>query len=207
MTDSIPTPRWFYPTPSWLILALLIVECLLWLSNRYQWPTWHKGYAVLTAVVAVGLAFVVMLHWFLVALALRRRFQFSIRSLLVLVIVVAVPFSWLAVEMKAAREQKEAVEAIMKVGGAVVYDWKLDAGGFFLPNAQPPVPAWLRKLLGDDFFGAVDRVAAPLDVTDEGLIQVARLTQLRHLDLTKTKVTDAGVKKFQQALPNCKIER
>ena len=43
-------------------------------------------------------------------LGLSRRFQFSLRSLLVLVVVVAVPCSWLAVEMKKAREQKEAVE-------------------------------------------------------------------------------------------------
>jgi len=33
------------------------------------------------------------------------------------------------------------------------------------------------------------------------------LTQLRTLDLSDTKVTDQGVKKLQQALPNCKIER
>jgi hypothetical protein len=31
------------------------------------------------------------------------------------------------------------------------------------------------------------------------------LTQLQILDLQRTKVTDAGVAKLQQALPNCKI--
>jgi len=33
------------------------------------------------------------------------------------------------------------------------------------------------------------------------------LTKLGWLDLADTKVTDAGVKKLQQALPNCKITR
>jgi hypothetical protein len=31
------------------------------------------------------------------------------------------------------------------------------------------------------------------------------LTQLQWLDLTSTKVGDAGVKNLQQALPNCTI--
>ncbi len=94
MTDPTPKPRWFHPTPAWLIAALLAVEGLLFLSERYRWPTWHKGYAVLIAVAAVGVVFVVMLLWLIVALVFRRRFQFSIRSLLILVVVVALPFSW-----------------------------------------------------------------------------------------------------------------
>jgi hypothetical protein len=33
------------------------------------------------------------------------------------------------------------------------------------------------------------------------------LTQLQSLYVNNTKVTDEGVKKLQQALPHCKIER
>ena len=71
MADSISKRRWFHPTPTWLILGLLVVECLLWLSDRFQWPTWHKGYAVLIAVAAVGVVFVAMLLWLVVALVFR----------------------------------------------------------------------------------------------------------------------------------------
>ena len=81
-----------------MILDLLVVVCLLWLSERFQWPPWHKGYAVLTALAVVGAAFMGMLLWFFVSLLFRWRFQFSIWSLLVLAVVVAVPCSWLAVE-------------------------------------------------------------------------------------------------------------
>ena len=52
MTDDLPKPRWYRLTPDRLLIGLLIVECLLWLSERFGWPTWHKGYAVLTAVAA-----------------------------------------------------------------------------------------------------------------------------------------------------------
>ena len=91
--------------------------------------TWHKGYAVLTAVVSLGLVFVVMLLWFVVSLLFRRRFQFSIRSLLVLTVAVALPCSWLGVELRQAMRQREAVAAIEKLGGMVFYDWQCDADG------------------------------------------------------------------------------
>src|ERR1039458_79021 len=97
-----------------------------------------------------------MLVWFVIALVFRWRFQFSIRSLLVLVVAVALPFSWLGVEMKQAREQKAVVAAIEKLGGTVGYYWTYDIGNdgpLPDPNERPPGPAWLGSLLGDDFFG------------------------------------------------------
>ena len=104
MTDPTPTRRSFRPTPAWLIFGLLVVEGLLWLSERFQWFWFNeqKGWTVLIAVAVVGVA-----CWSCClvrrGLVFRWRFQFSIRSLLVLVVAVAVPCSWLAVEMKRAR--------------------------------------------------------------------------------------------------------
>ncbi len=43
-------------------------------------------------------------------------------------------------------------------------------------------------------------------VTDRGLEHLKGLTRLRRLVLINTQVTDEGIKKFQQALPNCQIE-
>ena len=58
-----------------------------------------------------------------------------------------IPLGWLATKMKAAREQKAAVEAIRKARGEVQYDYQK----FFLDTtSKPPGPMWLRKLLGDD---------------------------------------------------------
>ena len=124
--------RCLRPTPGRLVGVLLIVEGLLWLSERFQW--WPKGYAVLIAIAAIGLAILAMLLWFVVALVFRWRFQFSIRSLLVVTVAVALPFSWLAVEMKKAREQEHLVDEIQKVRGSVIHDWELGKP----PTAQPP---------------------------------------------------------------------
>jgi hypothetical protein len=190
-TESVKC-RWFCPTPGKLVIGLLVVECLLWLSNWLGWPQWHKGYAVLTSIATVGAVLVLMLLWLVVALVFRRRFQFSIRTLLVLTVAVALPCSWMTVEMKRSREQQEAVEAIENFAGSVGYDWEYDADGNPVKNAQPSGPEWLRKLRGNDLFNSVVRVFFHSNqVTDEGLAHLAGLTQLKRLKLYH--VTDAGL--------------
>ena len=46
-----------------------------------------------------------------------------------------------------------------------------------------------------------------LKVADAGLVHLEGLTHLQYLNVNRTKVTDAGVKKLQAALPHCKIIR
>ena len=77
----------------------------------------------------------VMLLWFIVALVFRWRFQFSIRSLLVLTVAVALPCSWLAVEMRAAKRERVAAAAFEELSGFV--EW-----------SDPSGPVWLSSLLG-----------------------------------------------------------
>ena len=125
-TGGMETPekrRWYRPTPGWLVLGSLAVTGVLFLSNWFGWPAWHKGYAVLVAVAAVGVVLLLMLAWFVVALVVRWRFQFRIRTLLVLVVAAALPFSWLAVELKQARCQNQAAAAVRTGGGWVSYGW------------------------------------------------------------------------------------
>ena len=184
--------RWFLLTPGRLLAVLLAVEGFLWLSERFQWMS--KGWPVVVAVAAVATFFLLMLLWFLAALAFKWRFQFSILSLLVLVVAVALPFAWLATEMKAARKQKAVVEWIQKAGRRAAYDYELDQEGSSIPGpgAKPPGPAWLRKLLGDDLFANVTAVyfVSPR-VDDAGLEGLTRLAQLQWLDLSGTEISDS----------------
>ena len=154
MTAPDSKPRCFHPTPAWLVILSLAVTGFLFLSQRYRWFSFneHKGWTVLIAVAGLGVAMILMLLWFVVALVLRRRFQFSLGTLLALVVVVALPFSWLAVEMKRAREQREAVDAIGKLGGYFGYRWEYPSrprmpvvGHIAFESPQPPEPAWLAS--------------------------------------------------------------
>ena len=135
MTDPSARTRWYRVTPDRCVLGLLALEAFLLLSAWFRWFPFnqHKGWTVLICLATVGAALFLMFLWFLAALVFRLRFQFSILALLLLAVVVAVPFSWLATEMKAARKQRELVEWIEKTGGDVVYDYQVDASWNLMP--------------------------------------------------------------------------
>ena len=203
MADA-PKPRWIHLTPDRLVLLLLAIEGLLWLSERFQ--LFPKGYAVLIAVASVGVFMLAVFLWFAAALIFRWRFQYSIRSLLVLTVAVAIPCSWLAVEKNEARQQRAAAVVFERFGGNVIYDYMFDQHGSSLPNPKPPGPAWLRQLLGENFFTEIEE----LDLIDNGwhrqrgheikdaeLEYLKGLTKLKRLFLNGTQVSDAGLKNLK----------
>ena len=222
MTETNRKTRWFRLSPDRLIVGLLAVEGFLLLSEQFQWFAFNekKGWTVLIAVVAVCLAVVVMLLWFAASLLFRWRFQFSVRSLVVLVVGVAIPCCWLTVKMREAERQRKAVEAIRKVGW-INYDYDLDKSGNLVWGQEPPSPAWLRRLLGDDFFahalgvylvtpevGDVEHLKGLTELeylklshtktTDDWLVNVRGLTKLRYLLLSHTLVSDVGLKQIRK---------
>jgi len=215
MAASEGKPRWFYPTQDRLVIVLLVSECLLWLSSWLGWPQWHKGYAVLTTIAVVGVAMLLMLLWFFVALILRRRFQFSLRTLLALVVVVALPFSWLGVEMKRTRSESRVAEAMNGLGFDVFYyDDEVEPDDkhmvFFMGSlycyatgrecgqlvAEPSEPLWLRDWLGKDFFRSPLAIEVQGDqaktITVDDLRRVLALQSLKRLGLDDAEnLTDA----------------
>ena len=123
----------------------------------------------------------------------RRWHQFSLRTLLIVVLVLSLPSSWLGVKLHEARKQREAVGAILEAGGTVLYEYQFDESGKFVAQAEPPTPAWLRSLLGDDLFRDVAYVSPGRDSGDAELEQLKGLTSLRRLNLDGGEVTDAGL--------------
>ena len=152
MPESKPKRRWYHLSPDRLIIGLLAVEGFLLLSEQFQWFAFNekKGWTVLIAVAAVCLVVVVMLLWLAGSLLFRWRFQFSLRSLVVLVVAVAVPLGWFGVKLREAERQRRAVEAIRGTGGMVYYDYQLDESGDYkgCRNRQPQhgLGDWLVKI-------------------------------------------------------------
>jgi hypothetical protein len=141
----------------------------------------------------------------------RRWYQFSLRALLVLVLLVSVGMSWFAAKLEKARRQKEAVQAIGKLGGFVIYEGnRLPTGEVphGAPRVQAPWPSWLETVLGQDFFWDAERVYwygnCP-ELTDTVLGYLRDLPGLRLVCLEDTQVTPEGVKKLREALPECEI--
>jgi hypothetical protein len=89
------------------------------------------------------------------------RLRMSVRALLVFVLFIGLVIGLLARRVGQARRQRIAVAEIRGCGGELEYDWqqwtKVDESGQLTRPAlpAPPGPAWLRTLIGDDFFQSV----------------------------------------------------
>jgi hypothetical protein len=184
--------RWHRLTPDRLVLGLLAAEALLLLSGYFRWFAFnqHKGWTVLVDLAVVGLTLLLMLLWFAAALVFRCRFQYSLRSLMLLVLAVAVACSWLATEMQRARKQAEVMAAITGMGGNVA----CCQNSMSVIGEQPVEPEWLRGLLRDAFF--LRAVTAYVN-TDDMMPLLKDLPELRTLVIAGyfkgTHITSAGL--------------
>jgi internalin A len=145
----------------------------------------------------------------------RRYLRFSVRGLIVVVLLVG---SWLGWIVRSARIQREAVAAINEAGGYAYYDWEWGNRGWRSGGA-PNAPTWLVKQLGVDYFSRVVRVefdeksgsdaklvhvghfpaleslllANCRNVGSYGLTHLHGLTNLSELDVSNTFVGDSGL--------------
>lgn len=147
-----------------------------------------------------------------------RWFQFSLRTLLILMVICGVACALVMKRVERKRREREIVAAMEKLGACVEYDYQLDANRNLKWPAVPPGPAWLRRLLGENFFCEVESVSLkcrkandadiePLEgltelhvldlqstnITNAGLARIKGLVQLRGLSLIDTRITDAGL--------------
>jgi hypothetical protein len=109
----------------------------------------------------------------------RSFLRFSVRCLIVLVLVVG---GWLAWLVRHAHVQREAVAAIVKGGNTVEYDWQW-SNGRFNPGGEPWAPRWLVELAGVDYFGNVVS-AVVINASEHKLIHLGKLGKLRNLVIT-----------------------
>jgi hypothetical protein len=118
----------------------------------------------------------------------RRWFSLSLRTLMILVLVVGGFMGWKA---RRASLQRRAVARIQYLRGSVAYDWQLNNSPFAL--APPPVvtpqphgPDWLRKIVGDEYFQEV--VWVELGSPDES--QLRAYDELVRLRRERQRVLD-----------------
>ena len=181
--------------------------------------------------------------------------RFSLPARLVAMSIVALCLGFRAASVI---KQKSATNAVRKAGGFVTYDFQTTNERFNW-NATPRGPAWLRQLIGGDWFDTVTDVELDVDrisASDEEItniimslphleklsvrcppagnhtvLAISRLAKLQVLALTGDKVTDEdlqyltsmktldtvwltdtrvsvdGVRRLQQALPECDIHK
>jgi hypothetical protein len=194
---------WYRVTPNRLLLVLLAVEVSLGVSDRYCWFSLDRydNRALLIALGAAGATIALLTLWSLTSLVFRWRFQFNLRSLLLIVMAVGVPCGWLFREVEREQNQGRVAERIREMGGkafvqptllgrllrddSLTYVFYIDLSGTGANDASLAAIAQLRELL--------ILYLSNTRITDAGLVHLRGLAYLQDLDLGGTKITDAGL--------------
>lgn len=141
----------------------------------------------------------------------RRSFQFSLRTLLALTLVVAAGLSLVIVPLERARRRAAAIAEVQRqverLGGAywvgnrrgdvMIHLGETDVADVNLEQMKP----YLELLTA---LKTLDLEATR--VSDAGLVHLESLRSLEYLGLTDTAVTEAGASRLHLALPDCWIK-
>lgn len=185
-----PKPRWYVPTPGKFLFAVLAIQGVLFLSSHYDWFWFnqHKGYTVVATIATTSLILLLLVAWQLLNRLFGLKSQFSLASLLLMIVVIAIPCGWFTHEVALTKRRRDALKAI-----------KCNSS---YNHAVPKIPMpsglhmqvrkGLEKVLGDDFF--VDQVEVELfDASDDDLKTIGSLIHISGLVLNGGKITDAGL--------------
>ncbi len=148
----------------------------------------------------------------------RSLLQFSLRSLFLLTLLVALGLGWFMTEVRRANSQTEAIMALGRFGDGVAYRFALGetAGKRLDRLTGEGFLAYVVYLRYDEFganrlgaYRATDADLVPLEhlpyvesltlygaeqLTDAGWKHLEHLTRIRQLDLTCTSIDDVGLK-------------
>jgi hypothetical protein len=121
----------------------------------------------------------------------RRFLRFSVRGMIVVVLVIGVWLGWI---VRSAQIQRDTLKAIRNAGGIVAYDWEW-TDGKAVPGGKPWAPWWFVNLIGVDYFCDASGVwlSKSSTATDLAMVKVGRLSQLQILTLDDSLVSDLGL--------------
>ena len=118
----------------------------------------------------------------------RRRN--SMIRIAVLLVIGAAAVGYMAYRAQGKSAQAEATRRVRVLGGSVMYNYN------GARSSEPQGPAWLRTVLGDEYFVTVDgiQIVDP-NLTDQTVVELVdhlqRLPDLQLVELTSPKLTDA----------------
>ena len=119
----------------------------------------------------------------------RRLLPFSVRGLVVLVLLIG---GWLGWFVRSARIQRDAVRAITSAGGGYAYNcqWK---NGAMISGGKPWAPQSLVDLIGIDYFSHIAAVGLNTPEPDVLMVHVAQFTRLEKLLVIACPLSDIGL--------------
>lgn len=116
----------------------------------------------------------------------RRWPQFSLRTLLLLLLLVRLPLSWIATRRLRAVREDTAIKNIREMGGVLSFYGREDLLGW-------KSSLWLLKLTGSGPRTATIWFPEPSTFTDNDVELLLRLDPLPAVSLHNTRITDRGL--------------
>ena len=123
----------------------------------------------------------------------RHRLRFSVRGLVILVLVVGAGLGWI---VHKAHVQRDSVAAIQRAGGTVFYDWQFK-NGRPVGNGKLWAPTWLVERIGADYFQSVTYVSLPDSRSVGTLVHIGSLDRLEMLMLGGPGLSDEELSHLQ----------
>ncbi len=148
----------------------------------------------------------------------RHRLQFTLRSLLILTLLVSLPLGWMAFRRAQVQRRWKRYYALKTLGGEIDLHFA-NRGERVEGDGADDSPPWHiiavrlpKSRITNAELALVESLSTlkELDlsgtkISDEGLTRLGRLDRLEQLDLRDTRTTKAGVSQLKKLLPNCEI--
>ena len=142
---------------------------------------------------------------------MSRRFQFSLRTLFIAVLVAASVLS-LIMQRRTAATRQAAISRVLSKGGMIGSDGNQSVTEVIFAGQRGDVDLAATITDADleilrDFPGLQKLDLTGRPITDAAVPSISELANLRVLKMGGTRLTDDGVSRLRAALPSCVIER
>ncbi len=132
---------------------------------------------------------------FLIGQFIRFRERISLRTLLIIVTVLAIGMAYFGRNLADSRNETNVVEQLVEAGAVATYGkLRQPSGEYFRTEDGYYLPIWIRDWMGAGFFSNLRELdLSRAGMKDEHLAMLADIRSLESLDLCNSNLSAAGV--------------
>ncbi len=131
---------------------------------------------------------------FLVGQFIRFRQRISLRTMLIIIAVLAAGLAYVGRRLADTQAETDAVDTLVELGAQATFGTETNNDDYFETEGGWYLPIWTRDLLGASFFSNVQhlQLRSP-QIKDRHLPLLAEIRQLESLGLSNSSITAEGI--------------